>query len=182
MTTPTEPIPTRSLWKIAAVLIVIALVLGGFTAWKLSQLQKTAAMATRHQNTITRDLRTLLDKGRKVAETFLKDVREDRLDEAYAVTTPAFRAHTSRDAFAELISLNPPMKQDLGTLEASVGGARLDVDFWNGNVKYTRANMDCHTTGTERDGQKARIRLILVAADEKALVDELFIEGLVRGQ
>lgn len=182
MTNQIEPFPRRRFWLGAGILIIVVVAMGALAAWKLVVMQQTAAIATRLQDTITRDFRTLLDKGPKVGETFLKNIREGRLDEAYAVTTPPFRGHTTRAAFEELVKLNPPLKEDLGPPEISVGGGRLVVNFWNGNVAYSRANMDYHTRGSEQAGQKARLRLILVAEGAEAFVDELFIEGLVRGQ
>ena len=70
-----------------------------------------------------RDVDYHTESGPKVAEAFLKDIREHRLDDAYARTTSEFQNLMPRATFETFINENPFLSQPLADTDFAVWGS-----------------------------------------------------------
>lgn len=83
-----------------------------------------------------------------VVKTQLQEIREDRIDAAYARLSGAYRARLTSEAFAELVEKHPALKDN------------ADASFWNRSLENDQMRLS--GTLTARSGAKEKVAYELV--------------------
>jgi hypothetical protein len=143
---------------VGAIVLAIVVVCGGLAAvavYSLSQAMRS--VSTNMQEFVKEASRW--QEAQDTAETFLRELRRNDYDRAYALTSTAYRARTSRKALEEYVAQKPAVRSSSAMLmlqNPGLGSERVTFKF-----------------SDAAPGRLINVRLVVVDEDGSWKIDDL---------
>jgi hypothetical protein len=149
---------------VAIVAVVVLLLLGGcgvlvyFTVQAMSRAAQNFSQAMSTAMQMMADMQT----GMQTAQTFVDDLGNGRVDEAYDSTTKDFQAKQSLEKFREFVDKHPALKKQASSVPGN-----------NPNMTPGRCVLPYVVNG--QDGSTTRCTVQVIKEDEKWKVDRFTV-------
>jgi hypothetical protein len=172
----TNPERSSNLPTILGVLIISVLIGLGIAAWVTARMQRSSA-----------ELMELLKGGEAFVLSWLGDIREGRLAEAFDATTTDARSRMDRPAFEKFVSEHPEFKaQPLVKTYSTVGGRTSWSIGLNGlqNEETPSRFILTATLRPENEGEPCEVEIVAIKdrASGRLLVDQFKIVPVPPGK
>jgi uncharacterized protein YneF (UPF0154 family) len=107
---------------IAGVVLLIVAVCGGLAYFAVQTIQKTVQPAIAQMQPVVQDLQN----STQTAQSFVTDVSQGQLDEAYELTSAHFKKTMSAKGFKDFVAKHPELNNStISAMNPSQGGAPM---------------------------------------------------------
>jgi hypothetical protein len=158
--------------------VAFAWALVGFAAWRATNAVRALTRFNKLVEGKSQGYNLLSSNGQPVADRFLADVREGRLEAAYAATTPAFRERMGLAEFGEFVAENPALRKPLLAAGWKVGSendvfARFELGWWQDTVVCGRPRMvHNYRAAPKAGGPGESVELVVVVEGSSVKVEQ----------
>lgn len=142
---------------LGGIFLLVVLICAGVVVFVISAMKPAIEQGMQMAQTLA--------QGMEAGRTFLEELRKDRLDAAYSMTTEAYQKRVSRQQFEELLAAHPELKQG-GPIQAE------DLRFTGSTP--TTPRFICTITPSE--GKPLDVHLTLVREGEVMRIDNFVVE------